>query len=89
MIAMFMPKCRVPVDVVIIGEGQAVILNDADGYTQKTYCVGINGEHYAGSPGDELPKFLPNVAMVDMMRETPLHSLHLELGAKDGSLCRV
>ncbi len=37
-----------------------------------------------GGWGDEhpLPRFAPDIAAVDMLRETPLHSLHLELGAK-------
>ncbi|MDE2750707.1 MAG: serine hydroxymethyltransferase [Chloroflexota bacterium] len=29
-----------------------------------------------------LPKFIPEIAAADVLRETPLHSLHLDLGAK-------
>ncbi|MCY3832044.1 MAG: serine hydroxymethyltransferase [Chloroflexi bacterium] len=32
--------------------------------------------------GSDLPKFVPDVATTDMLLETPLHSLHRELGAK-------
>ena len=41
----------------------------------------------AGEDGEaaSLPKFSDEVASVDMLRETPLHSLHLELGAKMAS----
>jgi len=71
-----------PVDVTVIGEGEAVSMAGTAGYAQKAYCVGMNGENYFAESGDELPKFVPNVAMVDMLQETPLHSLHKELGGK-------
>ena len=42
----------------------------------------MSGPNYLGQPSEDLPKFEPEIAAVDMLRETPLHSLHLELGAK-------
>jgi glycine hydroxymethyltransferase len=71
-----------PVDVVVLGEGQETTFDNADGYAQKVYCIGMNGEHYAGQSGDDLPKFEPTIAMVDMLMETPLHRLHVEFGGK-------
>ena len=35
-----------------------------------------------GAGWSPLPRFVPEVTAVDMLRETPLHGLHLELGAK-------
>ena len=35
-----------------------------------------------GGGSAPLPKFVPNIAATDMLLETPLHRLHLELGAK-------
>lgn len=71
-----------PVDVVVLGEGEALSLAGTAGYSQKAYCIGMNGEHYFGAEGDDLPKFVPDVAMVDMLLETPIHELHQELGGK-------
>jgi len=71
-----------PVDVFVMGEGQFKPFDDADGYAQKAYCIGMTGENFAGQSGAELPKFEANIAMVDMLMETPLHSLHKELGGK-------
>lgn len=70
----------------------------AAGFDRKAYHIGINGENFPAQPADDLPRFLPEVTAVDMdgsvsagqslgaptrpLRETPLHRLHLELGAK-------
>ena len=83
-------KAPGPVVVSIIGEGEPLMdgsvstrpLADAAGYDQKTYHIGMSGPNCLGQPGADLPKFEHDAAAVDMMRETPLHSLHLELGAK-------
>ncbi len=71
-----------PVSVQLLGEGEPEALAGAAGYAQKAYCIGINGENYFRQPAAELAKFVPDLAMADMLQETPLHSLHLELGAK-------
>ncbi|MCY3978853.1 MAG: hypothetical protein OXG23_12205, partial [Chloroflexi bacterium] len=68
------------------------------GYDRKAYHIGVNGENFHALQADDLPKFVPDIAAVDMdgsvsagqslgaptrpLKETPLHSLHLELGAK-------
>ncbi|MCY3778937.1 MAG: serine hydroxymethyltransferase [Chloroflexi bacterium] len=44
----------------------------------KSPSIAMGGDLEGGMP----LKFEPDVAAVDMLRETPLHSLHLELGAK-------
>ena len=70
----------------------------AAGVDRKAYHIGINGENFHALQADDLPKFVPDIAAVDMdgsvsagqslgaptrpLKETPLHSLHLELGAK-------
>ena len=80
-----------PVAVNVIGEAEPMTLTPTAGYADKAYHIGINGEKRASQgsplqhsqPGEsELPKFVPNIAAVDMLLETPLHGLHLELGAK-------
>ncbi len=47
---------------------------------QKSPADASGGDLVGGSV--PLPRFVPNIAAVDMLLETPLHSLHLELGAK-------
>ena len=71
-----------PVAVQVAGAGEVLSLAGTAGYAQKAYCIGMNGEHYLPPPGDDLPKFQHDAAAVDMLRQTPLHSLHRELGAK-------
>jgi len=71
-----------PVSVRIIGAGEPEMLAGSAGYADMTYCIGINGELYPRQPAADLPKFEPEVAAVDMLQETPLHALHLDLGAK-------
>ncbi len=80
-----------PVAVAVLGAGEPVPLSrgdgrDADapaGYGAKAYHIGINGENFLPpARPSPLPKFDPAVAATDMMLETPLHRLHLELGAK-------
>ncbi len=71
-----------PVTIHLIGEAEPVMLADGAGYTPKIYFVGCNGENCFSQPADDRPKFVADVAAVDMLLETPLHSLHLELGAK-------
>ena len=48
----------------------------------KAWHIGINGERYAPPVSEPLPKFEAEIAAVDMLRETPLHGVHQELGAK-------
>lgn len=71
-----------PVTVQVMGPGEAVSLAGTAGYAPKAYCIGMNGEHYLAQPADDLPEFAPDTVAVDMIRQTDLHSLHQELGAK-------
>ncbi len=71
-----------PVTVDVIGAGEPPMLAGTAGYAPKAYSVGCNGEHFYSPRSEALPKFEPDVAAVDMLLETPLHSLHGELGAK-------
>lgn len=71
-----------PVTVDIIGTGEPSMLAGTAGYATKAYSVGCNGEHFFSTASAALPKFKPDLATVDMLRETPLHSLHRDLGAK-------
>ena len=75
-------KAPGPVTVRVLGEGEPEMLAESAGYAEKTYCIGMNGELYPRLPAAELPRFEPAIAAVDMLQETPLHALHLELGAK-------
>ena len=46
----------------------------------KSPSIAMGGD--LGGGWSPLPRFVPEVPAADMLRETPLHSLHLELGAK-------
>ena len=78
-----------PVAVHVLGEGEPQMLAPAAGYDQKTYHIGMSGPIFFETSAADLPKFEPDVAVVDMMRETPLHSLHLRAGRKDGAIRRL
>ena len=53
------------------------------GYDAKAYHIGINGENFAERAARRpLPKFSHKGSTIDAKLRTPLHSLHLELGAK-------
>ncbi|MDE2819634.1 MAG: glycine cleavage system aminomethyltransferase GcvT [Chloroflexota bacterium] len=71
-----------PVTVGVIGAAEPSMLAGTAGYARKAYSVGCNGEHFYSPASEALPKFEPEIAAVDMLLETPLHSLHIELGAK-------
>lgn len=71
-----------PVSVDVVGPGEPSMLAGSAGYAPKAYSVGCNGESFYSPSSKALPKFEPEIAAVDMLRETPLHALHAELGAK-------
>ncbi len=76
-----------PVAVTVIGEGKPIALAPGAGYDHKAYHIGINGEKFLPSPPPSpLPQFIPENAdgrpNGSPLQKTPLHSLHLELGAK-------
>ena len=71
-----------PVAVKVLGEAEPIALAGDAGYDQKAYHIGSNGEKHYEPSAAALPRFVPDIAAVDLLRETPLHSLHLELGAK-------
>jgi glycine hydroxymethyltransferase len=56
--------------------------DDHTGYAHKAYFVGINGENYAGPRLPRQPAFVWHEPKQDDLLQTPLHSLHKELGAK-------
>ena len=75
-------KAPGPVTVRVLGEGEPEMLAASAGYDEKTYCIGMTGALYPRQPAEDLPRFEYATAAVDMLQETPLHALHLELGAK-------
>ncbi len=83
-------KAPGPVAIRIEGAGEPLMLAPSAGYDPKAYCIGAKGESYFLSAGAALPRFEPEQAAPDgdetasapALLETPLHSLHLELGAK-------
>ncbi len=83
-------KAPGPVTIRVEGAGEPLMLAPSAGYDQKAYCVGANGESYMLSAEAALPRFEPDppaqdgdeTASAPSLLETPLHSLHLELGAK-------
>jgi glycine hydroxymethyltransferase len=74
-----------PVTVKIVGGAEPIALAENAGYEQKAYHIGINGDSFFSQTADDLPSFSADIATTDMLLETPLHSLHLELDAKMAS----
>ena len=60
----------------------APAMEETAGVDQKAWFIGINGPAFEAADSPGLPAFMPEIASVDMLRETPLHALHRELGAK-------
>ena len=79
-----------PVAVKILGEAEPIALAPSAGYAQKAYHIGINGDGIFSQAPDDLPRFEADIAATDVdgsvsarpLLQTPLHSLHRELGAK-------
>ncbi len=76
-----------PVDVQVIGSVDPAQLtadwqSDDAAYTEKAYVAGATGEQYAGASGEPLPEFVWTEPEGAELKTTPLHPLHLKLGAK-------
>lgn len=71
-----------PVTVLHSGQPKNMTFKASEGYARKTYFIGMNGAHYAG-PKDAvaLPEFRWE-EKEEPVKTTPLHSLHIKLGAK-------
>lgn len=80
-----------PVDVIVGGAAdQAAIRARFDeehtGYApHKGYFIGMNGAHYAGQRAQPLAVFSWDERESDTLRHTPIHGLHIALGAKMGA----
>jgi glycine hydroxymethyltransferase len=55
---------------------------DHTGYAAKSYCIGMNGAHYAGPMAADLPLFTYTEPKADGLKRTTLYDLHQELGAR-------
>jgi len=64
--------------VEIVGAA-SVRIDGAGAVVNKPYFVGINGVEI---PGDPLPEFTWDEVEPETLNQTPLHALHVELGAK-------
>jgi len=79
-----------PVDVVILGETDAVRLpghlkglwEAGAGYAVKPYYIGMNGAHCPAPALPTLPAFTWTEPAVGEPKRTTLHSLHRDMGAK-------
>jgi glycine hydroxymethyltransferase len=72
-----------PVDIRNIGTTAPQTLTESGGYAKnKSYFVGINGEHYKGAKNNPLPRFEWTEPEDAEILTTPLNSLHREMGAK-------
>lgn len=73
-----------PVDVLIIGPlRKNTARPEGDTYAEKAYFIGQDGAHYAGPQRAALPAFhWEDTAESAVLKHTPLHALHKELGAK-------
>ncbi len=70
-----------PVDVVVLGKSNANFTG-IDAIANKAYFVGANGDQFAAVYGDPLPEFQWSDPVSDTLKTTPLHDLHVQLGAK-------
>ncbi len=70
-----------PVDVVILDASNAKI-DHINAIANKPYFVGINGSKFAVVTADPLPAFTWTEPLPDRLKQTPLHALHVERGAK-------
>ena len=61
---------------------KALKVDEAAGYSKKTYFVGQNGDKFVHHATGELPEFVWNEVESDTLRSTPLTDLHKTLGAK-------
>lgn len=74
-----------PVSVTYIGETEKNLSKTADAPDgEKTYFIGKDGENFAGTGGASLPAFAFTEPELPEMLTTPLHAVHLQLGAKMG-----
>ncbi len=71
-------KAPGPVDVQVVGKSSAKI-DGANGVANKAYFVGANRLELSGEP---LPEFTWTDVAPETLLYTPLHGLHVELGAK-------
>lgn len=74
-----------PVTVTVLGEAEPIMLAPSAGYADKATFVGINGEHCfqptASQPSPQQPSPQRD-GQTGGLKQTPLHTLHSELGAK-------
>ena len=70
-----------PVDVVVVGKSNASFTG-IDAIANKAYFVGANGDQFAAVYGDPLPEFQWSDPVSETLKTTPLHNLHVQLGAK-------
>ena len=80
-------QAKLPGPVVVKLAGASSVSDEAEweagaGYTQKPYFVGMNGEKAALPKAEALPFFEWEERERDDLLTTPLHALHIELGAK-------
>jgi glycine hydroxymethyltransferase len=70
-----------PVNVQIVGPTTLAIFENSSGYgiDNKAYFVGANR---IDIPGEALPEFTWTETAPESLLQTPLHALHVELGAK-------
>jgi glycine hydroxymethyltransferase len=71
-----------PVDAQLLGKSDAHWPGDADGYVEKAYFIGVNGEKSVEPKRAPLPTFHWEDPADAPLKTTPLHALHRELGAK-------
>jgi len=75
-------KIAGPVDVAYLDTNEGLdSVNVEDGYSDKTYFIGMNGEHFE-SNNSALPVFTWDEKETDTLLTTPLTELHRELGGK-------
>jgi glycine hydroxymethyltransferase len=76
-----------PVDVAAVAGDVSRALSrykweGSEGYASKPYFIGQNGQHFAGPRAEALPAFTWQEPTRDDLLTTPLHDLHVKLGAK-------
>ncbi len=80
-------QAKLPGPVLVKLTGASPVADDADwdtgaGYTQKPYFIGMNGAKAALPKAEALPFFTWEERERNDLLTTPLHALHVEMGAK-------
>lgn len=72
-----------PVHVIAVGRSTNVATpDDGQGYAEKAFFIGQNGAEFVGPRGEALPEFSWREQEDALLKTTPIHTLHKQMGAR-------